>query len=150
MSIVAALIALAVAPAYVGLLGLIPIAMGLKLLWELRQGSDEGEDESDGQTPSVRHGSVLAVSAVTFANGGDNISIYTPVFATRATLDIVFIGVVFAIMTAVWLFLAHWLVNHRTIGEPIRRYGHQVVPFAFIALGALIIYEAGTIALLRR
>lgn len=149
VSVVAGLIAIALAPAYVGLLGLIPIAMGLKQLWELFQGSDDdGEGDSESNDSSIVGGKVLAVSAVTFANGGDNISIYTPVFSTRSFLDVAIIGIVFLVMTAVWLLFAHWLVNHRTVGEPIRQYGPKVVPFAFIVLGALILYQGGTIALL--
>ena len=94
-------------------------------------------------------GNALAVAAVTIANGGDNISIYTPLFATRPALDIAVIGLVFAVMTAVWLGVAHWLTSHRTIGAPIRRYGQRVVPFVLIALGVLILHEAGTVELLR-
>jgi cadmium resistance protein CadD (predicted permease) len=52
-------------------------------------------------------------------------------------------------MTLVWLGVAHWLTHHRTIGAPIRRYGHRVVPFVLTALGVLILYEAGSIELLR-
>jgi len=60
------------------------------------------------------------------------------------------IGVVFAIMTPMWVGAAHWLIRHRTFGAPIRRYGHRVVPWVLIALGILILYEAGTVELLRR
>lgn len=151
VSVVAGLIAIALAPAYVGLLGLIPIAMGLKQLWELFQGGDDdGDGDSESNDSSIGGGKVLAVSAVTFANGGDNISIYIPVFSTRSFLDVAIIGVVFLVMTAVWLLFARWLVNHRTVGEPIRQYGSKVVPFAFIAVGAMLVYEGETIALLLR
>ena len=86
---------------------------------------------------------------MTLANGGDNISIYTPLFAAHSGYDIAVIGVVFALMTLVWLWAAHWLTHHRTLGAPIRRYGHRVVPFVLIAIGILILHEAGTFELLR-
>jgi cadmium resistance protein CadD (predicted permease) len=50
----------------------------------------------------------------------------------------------------VWLGIANWLTSRRTIGAPIRRYGHRLVPFVLIALGLLILYEARTFELLRR
>jgi len=78
---------------------------------------------------SAGHGKIVAVAAVTIANGCDNISIYTPLFATRAIDEIAVIAIVFALMTALWLGAAHYLVNHPRIGAPIRRYGHRVVPF---------------------
>lgn len=148
VSVVASLITLVIAPAYVGLLGLIPIAIGLRQLNELwRGGDDDGEDIS---TETGGYGNIVAVSAVTIANGGDNISIYVPVFGAKPMVDIVYFGMVFIVMTGLWLALAHWLVNHRTFGEPIRRYGARLVPFAFITLGVFILHEAGTLELLRK
>jgi cadmium resistance protein CadD (predicted permease) len=150
VSVVASLISLVLAPAYIGFLGLVPIAIGLKKVWELWKGGEAGEEDAEVLGKAVAgHGNIIAVAAVTMANGGDNISIYTPLFATRSIYDIAIIGVVFAIMTVVWLGLAHWLTSHRTIGAPIRRYGHRVVPLVLIALGCFILYEAGTFALLR-
>ncbi len=65
------------------------------------------------------------MATATLANSGDNISIYTPLFATRSAPEIAVAGVVFAIMTAIWCLLGHWLVHHPALGAPIRRYGHR-------------------------
>lgn len=154
-SVVASLISLVVAPAYVGLLGLAPIVIGMKQVWELRSGGNSRPPESD--RPESReperarggHGNVASVAAITLANGGDNISIYTPLFAARSGRDIAVIGIVFVLMTALWIAAAHYLTHHPTLGAPIRRYGHRLVPFVLIALGALILYEAGSFRLLR-
>ena len=69
-------------------------------------------------------------------------------FATRTIYEIAVIGLVFAAMTAAWLGAASFLTHHPTIGAPIRRYGHRVVPFVLVALGMLILYEAKTLQLL--
>lgn len=144
VSVLASLISLVLAPAYVGLLGLLPILIGLKKLYDLTTGSDEEEDvKSAGDM-----GNVAAVAAVTVANGGDNIGIYTPVFATSSALEISIIVIVFMVMVAVWLAIAHWMVFHPAIGAPIRRYGHKIVPFVLIAIGVVVLYEAGSFTLL--
>ncbi|MBB4571232.1 cadmium resistance transporter [Rhizobium leucaenae] len=145
-SVLASLISLVIPAAYIGLLGLVPIFLGLKKLWALRQGPDG--DPEDHDKASIGHGNIVAVAAVTIANGGDNISIYTPLFATRTSGEIAAIAIVFVVMTALWLGAAHFLVNHPAIGAPIRRYGHRVVPFVLVALGILILHEAGTVRLL--
>lgn len=145
--VAASLLSLVVAPAYIGLLGLFPIAIGLKRLRDRHKGQEESEDRVE---VSTGHGNVIAVAAVTIANGGDNLGIYTPIFATRTGYDVGVIGVVFAVMTLAWLLAAHWLTHHRTLGLPIRRYGKRVVPFVLIALGVMILHEAGTLGLLRR
>ena len=110
ISVISSLISLVIPPAYIGLLGFAPIAIGLKKLWELRQDADRSEEEPESQ--SAKPGNVVAIVAVTIANGGDNISIYTPLFAARSGFDIAVIGIVFAGMTAIWLGVAYWLVNH--------------------------------------
>jgi cadmium resistance protein CadD (predicted permease) len=144
-SVTASLISLVLPPAYVGLLGLLPILVGVKRLF------DTGTDavpapEARGDTL----GQVASVAAVTIANGGDNIGVYTPWFAISTAGQIGVIVVVFAAMTGLWLAAGHWLVNHRTVGAPIRRYGHLVLPFVLIGLGVAILYEGGSMELLPR
>jgi len=143
-SAVASLLVLVIPAAYIGLLGLAPIYFGLKRLWEIWNGIETGDDAEDHRKASAGHGNIAAVALVTIANGGDNISIYTPLFATRSAYETLIIGCIFAVLTAAWLGAAHSLVNHPKFGAPIRRHGHRVVPFVLIALGILILYEAGT------
>src|ERR1700722_11516106 len=150
VSVVASLVSLVIPTPYIGLLGLTPIIIGLRKVWSLHKGVDMSEEKTGTEGPSFAgRANIAAVAAVTVANGGDNISIYTPVFATRSGYDIAVIGGVFAAMTLVWLAVARWLVNHRTIGVPIRRYGGRALPFVLIALGLYILYDTGTFGLLR-
>jgi len=144
VSVVASLISLVVAREHVGLLGVLPILLGLKQLLELWKGIQE--EETDLQTPSV--GNVLAVSGVTIANGGDNIGIYTPVFATQNLQQMLVILFVFAVMVGVWVAFARWLVHHPRLGAPLRRYGHLLIPFVLIAVGVFVLHEAGSFSLL--
>lgn len=146
-SVVGSLITLVLSPVYVGLLGLIPIMLGLKALWEQRKRTEGSEGDLQIATPADR-GNVMAVAAITIANGSDNISIYVPIFSLKDTYDIALIGVIFIAMTAIWIVAAHWLTNHKTIGAPIRRYGHRVVPFVLIVLGLLILYESSSLSLI--
>ena len=81
------------------------------------------------------------------ANGGDNIGIYTPSFAIRSASEIAVIALIFVVMSALWCFLAHAMVNHPKLGLPIRRYGHRLAPVLLIGLGVLILYQAGSFEL---
>ncbi|MBB6488081.1 cadmium resistance transporter [Rhizobium lusitanum] len=144
-SVLASLLVFVVPAAYIGLLGLAPIYFGLKRLWEIWNGIDTDDNPEDHEKASAGHGNIVAVALVTIANGGDNISVYTPLFATRSAYEILAFGCVFAALTAVWLGVAHALVNHPKLGAPIRRHGYRVVPFVLIAIGVLILYEAGTV-----
>ena len=150
VSMIGSLISLILAPAYVGLLGLLPILIGIHKLWELRSGGNSPEDEELRAAGKGWLGRAATVAAVTAANGGDNIGIYTPLFASSTGAEIAVICMVFVLMTAVWLFLAHFLLNHRTLGAPIRRYGHRIVPFVLIALGLFILIDAGSLRLVAK
>jgi cadmium resistance protein CadD (predicted permease) len=149
VSVVAALIALVIPAEYIGLLGLAPIALGIKELFESWRGDDDG-DESVGDRSAISGGGrVLAVAAITVASGGDNIAVYTPVFAVRSGFEIALIVAVFAVLIAAWVAAAHWLVQHPALGPPVRRYGRRALPIVLIGLGVWILYEAGTINLFR-
>jgi cadmium resistance protein CadD (predicted permease) len=66
-------------------LGLLPLLLGLRAAWNAwRDHLDDGED-TDGADSGASGPGVLTVAGVTFANGGDNIGVYVPVFATSGT-----------------------------------------------------------------
>jgi cadmium resistance protein CadD (predicted permease) len=150
VSALASLLSVVVPPAYIGLLGLAPIFIGVTKLYSLWRRAETDTDERgyDAISTAPAGRNILTVAMATVANSGDNISVYTPLFATRSALEIAVAGLVFAIMTALWCLLGHWLVNHAALGAPIRRYGHRTVPFILIGFGILILYEAGTLKLI--
>jgi cadmium resistance protein CadD (predicted permease) len=142
VSAAGSLLSLVIPKAYLGLLGILPIVIGIRKLSDLRHAASAPENSSPG--------SVAGVALVTIANGGDNIGIYIPAFAVHSGAEIGVIAMVFAVMTALWCMLAHWMVNHRRFGAPLRRYGHIFAPLVLIGLGIVIIYKAGTIGWLLR
>jgi hypothetical protein len=76
VSVVAALGLTIIPDDRVGLLGLIPLVLGVRVLVQTIR--DRGQNEAP-KAPEVA-GSLVAVSAVTIANGANNIAIYTPMF----------------------------------------------------------------------
>ena len=144
VSLVASRVSLVVAPAWIGLLGILPLLIGLKRLAELRQPQGAGEEVATMAGPRA----VLAVAALTLANGGDNIAIYTPVLAHRSAAEVMLIGVVFGLLTALWLWLARWFCGHPRLGMPIRSYGRRIVPLVLIGIGLLTLREGGSLAML--
>jgi cadmium resistance protein CadD (predicted permease) len=145
-SVLASMIGLIVAPAYIGLLGLLPIAIGVKQAWSLRKPSEESAHDNPASAASL--GNVLVVTTVTIANGADNLSIYVPLFAVRPAKEILVIGIAFAAMTLTWIIAARWLARHPLLGAPLQRHAHRVLPFVLIALGVFVLHDAGTLNLL--
>lgn len=148
ISLVAAWLSLMLPMPLVGLLGFIPIALGLRLL--MRRDDNEGDEDvaADKLHASSSWRQKLMVALVTIANGGDNIGVYTPVFAVRSRTELVVMVFMFALMTILWCVASHWLVNHRSVGTHIRKFGPRLLPYALIAIGLWVLYEADSVALL--
>jgi cadmium resistance protein CadD (predicted permease) len=149
VSVAASLSAMVLPRPYIGLLAVIPIGFGVKKLLDVFR--ERGGNEPDATMASVSkgHARTVAVAFVTAANGGDNISIYVPAFAVRSKREMGVIVIVFAVMTAAWCLLGHWIVNRPRLRTPIRRYGHIVTPVVLIALGITVIVQAGTLGFLQ-
>jgi cadmium resistance protein CadD (predicted permease) len=74
VSVVGSCVSLMMPRAFVGLLGLVPIAMGLKSAWELWR-PDPSEPVSNRRSAAGRT-NVAAVVAMTVANGGQRQRVY--------------------------------------------------------------------------
>lgn len=85
VGIVGSLIALVVPATIVGLMGLLPITIGIKKLLDLRKHEDN-EMPKNLQSNRSSYLRFLTVAGETIANGGDNIGIYVPLFASSSTL----------------------------------------------------------------
>jgi cadmium resistance transport/sequestration family protein len=135
VSVIAALGLTVVPDKWVSLLGLVPLALGVRGLLQTVRSRNEGEPAG---TPEIA-GSALAVAAVTIANGADNLAIYTPMFRTMSTADVVTTVAVFLIMIAIWCALGLLLGSRRSVTALIELWGHWLVPAVFIAIGLLIL-----------
>jgi cadmium resistance protein CadD (predicted permease) len=141
-STAAALAALAVPPHWPSLLGAIPLALGLWKLWELVRRDENGAQQPTGvERAGSSRSQVLAVAAVTVANGGDNLSVYIPLFASDPPGVPLFV-IVFAAMTALWCAAGHAFVRHPAGAAVMQRFGHLILPVVLIALGAWILWDA--------
>lgn len=146
ISMIGSLIGLVVDHKYIGLLGLFPIYFGLRGLVRLFKNERERKEE-DAMLNTKTSSKVLSVAAVTFANGGDNIGIYVPLFATLMPFEKVVMVCVFLVMVAVWCVAASYLCKHPAIAKALNKYGHIVTPLVLVLLGVYILLESGTFTL---
>lgn len=127
---------------WVGLLGLVPLAIGVYgLIRTLRhRGDDDDDDES-----SISAGGLLGVAGITIANGADNISLYTPVFRTNPVPETIVTIIVFLVLVAVWCLIARFVGTSKAVTEALEKIEHWLVPAVFIGLGLYILVESGVI-----
>jgi cadmium resistance transport/sequestration family protein len=149
---------------WIGLLGLVPVFIGLKQSFN----TEEDDHEIQTMTPHKHckpqsHSSrwkflsalhfffapqTYSVAAITLANGGDNIGIYVPFFASLSWLGLLIVLTVFLTLVAVWCAIAYGLTRHPAIGKMITRQGKKIVPFVLIGLGLWILWESHSYELL--
>jgi cadmium resistance protein CadD (predicted permease) len=132
-----------VVPTYVmGLMGIVPIAIGIKHLVEVRR-KDNPSRQVVQDKMNKSDLSFLSVAAVTFSNGGDNIGVYIPLFSKYITISEIFaLTTVFIAMTAVWCIAAYYFVNHPLIASRIRHTGNIILPFVLIGLGIYVLTDS--------
>jgi len=120
-------------------LGLLPLLLGVKAAWGAWVRHRSGEDGDGGAGPVHGPPGVFDVAAVTFANGGDNIGVYVPVFAIAGGAGMGVYAVVFLILVAVWIAAGWYFATRPLIAGVLSRWGHVLLPLVLIGVGALIL-----------
>lgn len=125
--------------------GLIPLGLGLWAAWQAWR--NRGEDDDDAAPLEGKRVSVWTVAAVTFANGGDNIGVYVPVFVGVSWSTVVVYCIVFLLLVAVLVFLAKWITSRKPIAEALERWEDILFPAVLIGLGIIILISGGAFGL---
>lgn len=140
---------------WIGLLGFLPIAIGINHLLTKEKQEDTVQDVSidfhASPTSGRRKKSLLAtlrdpqtyrVSAVTIANGGNNIGIYVPLFASSNFHSLAVIICVCYVTVGVWCLLSYNLVRNPLMAPVLARHARKVFPFVLIYLGCSILIKS--------
>ena len=131
-------------PAAIPYFGLIPLGLGLWAAWQAWRG--DGDDDDEAKVAGKKVG-VGAVAGVTFANGGDNIGVYTPVFLSVEPLAVVAYCVIFLALVAILVALARFVATRPPIAEVLERFEHILFPIVLIGLGIVILVSGGAFGL---
>lgn len=90
---------------------------------------------------------MTTVALVTFANGGDNIGVYVPVFVTLSWPAVLGFCLVFLVLVAVLVLTAKWITSRRPIAEALERWESILFPVVLIVLGLVILLSGGAFGL---
>lgn len=118
---------------YISLLGIVPIYLGIK---EWINSKKEEEDEKI----ESRNLGIIGVSAITIANGADNLGIYIPLFSSMNKASLLITIIIFLVLTGVWCLLGLKLSEKSFIEGKLKRYKNIIVPIVFICIGVFILF----------
>ncbi|MDZ8186648.1 MAG: cadmium resistance transporter [Nostoc sp. ChiSLP02] len=146
---------------WIGLLGILPIVIGITNLMSREDDEQMVQDVSVNlPSPSksgrqkksllaiIRDPQTYRVSAVTIANGGNNIGIYVPLFATSSLPSLGVILCVCYFTLGMWCLLSYNLTRNPLMAPVLARYGRKVFPFVLIWVGLSILIKSESYRLL--
>lgn len=123
------------------LLGLLPLALGLRAAWhavrEHRSARSEAPDAAKHAGPGA-----FEVAGVTFANGGDNVSAYVPVLAAAGTGGRIAYSALFLVLVAVLCAVGRLLAARPLFARTVGRWGRVLLPLVLITIGLSLLAHA--------
>jgi cadmium resistance protein CadD (predicted permease) len=128
----------------IGLLGLVPFALGVRGLLGLRH----AEGRSRLAKRAVGSG-FFAASLVTIGAGGDNLAVYIPLLRVLRVAGTVETLLLFAACEVLLTLLILRAGGHPRVRAGMTAFGVFAAPLLFCAIGILVLVEAGTFSFLR-
>ena len=122
-----------------GLLGLIPIFLGLKVLL---LGDSDGEAIAKEGLRKDNKNLIFLVAMITFAScGADNIGVFVPYFITLNLADLIVALLTFLVMIYLLVFSAQKLAQVPSVGETLEKYSRWFIAVVYLGLGIYILIE---------
>ncbi|GAB1614137.1 cadmium transporter [Mammaliicoccus lentus] len=130
-----------------GLLGLIPIYLGIKVaIYDDCEGEKRAKKELNNKGLSKLVGTVVLVTIASC--GADNIGLFVPYFVTLNSIELLTTLLVFVTLIFILVFTAQNLANIPGIGEVVEKFSRWIMAVIYIALGVFIVIENKTISTL--
>ena len=122
-----------------GLLGLIPIFLGLKVLF---LGDSDGEAIAKDGLRKDNKNLIFLVAMITFAScGADNIGVFVPYFTTLNLANLIVTLLTFLVMIYLLVFSAQKLAQVPSVGETLEKYSRWFIAVVYLGLGMYILIE---------
>ncbi len=122
-----------------GLLGLIPIFLGLKVLL---LGDSDGEAIAKDGLRKDNKNLIFLVAMITFAScGAVNIGVFVPYFTTLNLANLIVTLLTFLVMIYLLVFSAQKLAQVPSVGETLEKYSRWFIAVVYLGLGMYILIE---------
>ncbi|MFS9149381.1 CadD family cadmium resistance transporter [Streptococcus infantis] len=130
-----------------GLLGLIPIFLGFKVLL---LGDSDGEAIAKDGLRKDNKNLIFLVAMITFAScGADNIGVFVPYFITLNLANLIVALLTFLVMIYLLVFSAQKLAQVPSVGETLEKYSRWFIAVVYLGLGMYILIENNSFDMLR-
>jgi cadmium resistance protein CadD (predicted permease) len=121
---------------WVGLLGLLPIALGVHGLLRARH-------RDPTYVPAT---GTMSVAGLTAANGVDNVTVYVLLFAGLSPGSEVLTIVTFFVLLGGWCAAAALIGSRKQVAALVGGFGRWLIPTVFIVIGGWVLVRSGALA----
>lgn len=144
-------------PRWIGIFGILPLIIGLADLfqkyrtpsWRSPSLSDSQEGKSNTASLQIFKTSkgspsrigIFTIAILTLVNGGDNIAVYSGLFAKRSKFDVCLLVTIYMILTAIWCIGGFFISSQGKWSKVINRFNTVAFPYFMIAIGLSILFK---------
>jgi cadmium resistance protein CadD (predicted permease) len=126
---------LVLTPDTLGYLGLLPIALGLRMLL----GSGDELGRGPGKAPTA-----MSIAAVLFANSSDSIAVFGSLIAESEKHVVIALVVGFVLASIAWLALIRQVSSRYLQSSRVQSLATRAMPCVMIAIGIYILLDSTT------
>jgi cadmium resistance protein CadD (predicted permease) len=113
---------------WIGLFGVVPLALGVR-----------GLITPQRHTDAPARITLSTVATLVIANGADNLSVYTPLFRRVGIVGTSIYVAAFVILAGIWCIAASLVANRKVVLAAFERWEAVIIPAIFIVVGAALI-----------
>jgi cadmium resistance protein CadD (predicted permease) len=90
----------------------------------------------------IFHPNVVFVALVMLADGAEEIAVFTSLYATSTTSQVIFVTILFYVLILLQCLLAYQLTSCQYFASIISRYSKNIVPIMLLCLGVFVLQDS--------
>lgn len=126
---------------WIGYLGVLPIAIGLRELYRSRRAAPAASGVPDTDAPAI---AARWVAGLMLANSADSLAALTPLVAESRDVLLPVVGAVVLATSLAGCGIARWITTHERVGARVQQLGQKLVPYVLIAVGLYVLLDTRT------
>ena len=137
-----------IGPALIGYLGIIPVLLGLHMLYQSWSGGSTAAEEIEMLADTTEPKIWWSTFILMFSNSGDSVAVFLPILAESGRSALLFIVCSYLAMAVLWGGLSYLISGQQSLARRLEHRAEKFVPWIMIAVGFYILMDTATDTLL--
>jgi cadmium resistance protein CadD (predicted permease) len=138
----------AIGPGLIGYLGIVPLLLGLHMLYQSWGGGHAADEEFESLAHTGEPKIWLSTFILMFSNSGDSVAVFLPLLAESGRSALLLIVCSYLAMAVLWSGLSYLISGHQGLARRLEHRAEKIVPWIMIVVGIYILMDTATDTLL--